>query len=144
MKPGNDHLRAKVLEHIDAKYVGRQLHDDQQCHDERAAPAYLSQHLAIRDACLYTLADGELNAKHHYAKDACWNNDEGNFPLPAYGVANAQDHDPRYHETARPTRVQNVEPLGLVVLIDVGNERVDDRFHRAGTKAPQNAGPVQH
>ena len=124
-------MRAEVLEHADAQYVGRQFHDDEQRNDERAAPAYLPEHFAVRNTRLHTLTDGELNAEHHHGKDARRNDDEGDLPLPAHGIADAHDDNAREHEPPWPACMQNVEPLRLVVLVHVGDERIDDRFHSA-------------
>jgi hypothetical protein len=100
----------------------------------------LLEHRLVGDARGHALGDRELLREHHHAVGDDRQEDQGHLPFPADRaadrladhpvVAHGDRQDAAEDQAAGPSGVQDVQPLGLGVREEGGDDRVDHRLDR--------------
>ena len=126
---------------LDAEHA-TELREHEAEHDERAERPELAQHVDVADAGGHALLHGEAHARQHEPVGDGGREDQPELGRPIH-VLQGNRHHPAEHEATRPSRVQDVQPLGLLAAEHGGHDGIDDGFHRAVAQGHDEVRPVQ-
>ena len=124
-----------------SKYLP-QLGGYQPGRDQGANGAEFRQHFLVGGSRGDPFVNRVVGVNQHDEKDDGRNDDQGDEDQPLFltGFPQSGGQEPADHKAARPTGVQNIEPLGFLLVEHGGDDRVDVGFHRSISKT-ENDGP---
>ena len=131
--------------------LAKHLHDGEigeGADDEEADGADLAKHVAVTDTSGDAFVDGELAGENEDAVGNDGDETEGETELPdcvkeEFGVGEEGAEEGAEGEACGPTGVEDVQPFGLLLVEDGGDDRVDEGFNGAVGDGDEEGAPVE-